>query len=73
MSEYRYFFFHKLLVAGVNLLVLAALFVSMYRASLYPDDFNHTFFKTIFSLLLPILLTGFLGKRFLNKRCAPRT
>lgn len=68
MSEYKFFLFHKLLVAGVNVLVLAALSAAMYRASLYPDDFNHTFFTTLFSLLLPIFVFGFAGKRFLSKR-----
>lgn len=68
MSEYTFFLFHKLLVAGVNLLVLAALFVAMYRASLYPDDFTPTFFSTLFSLLLPTFVFGLAGKRFLSKR-----
>jgi hypothetical protein len=70
MSEYRYFFFDKLLVVGVNLLMLAALFVAMYRASLYPDDFNVTFLKTLITLLTPVLVTGYVGKRVLKKRRA---
>jgi hypothetical protein len=69
MSEYTFFLFHKLLVIGINCLVVMALFIAMYRASLYPDDFNLTFFKTIFSLLIPTLLLGFIGKRFLRSRC----
>lgn len=68
MTEYRLFLLHKLLVIGINCLVIAGLFLAMYRASLYPDNFNITFFKTIFSLLLPTLLLGFLGKRFLQTR-----
>lgn len=68
MSEYKFFLFHKLLVAGVNLLVLVALSVAMYRASLYPDEFTPTFFSTLFSLILPTFAAGFAGKRFLNKR-----
>ncbi|WP_028318261.1 hypothetical protein [Desulfobulbus elongatus] len=68
MSEYRFFLLHKLLVLGVNILVLAALAVAMYRASLYPDDFTPTFFKTLFALLIPTLLLGFIGKRVLGKR-----
>lgn len=68
MSEYKFFLFHKLLVTSVNLLILVALFVAMYRASLYPDDFTPTFFSTLFSLLLPTFVFGFAGKRFLNKR-----
>lgn len=71
MSEYRFFLLHKLLVVGVNVLVLAALFLAMYRASLYPDDFTPTFFKTLFALLVPTALLGFTGKRFLQRnRCS---
>ena len=68
MSEYKFFLFHKLLVASVNFLVLAALFIAMYRASLYPDDFTPTFFATLFSLLTPTFAMGFIGKRYLSKR-----
>jgi len=68
MSEYRFFLFHKLLVTGINLLVLAALFIAMYRASLTPDAFTPTFFKTLFSLLIPTFLFGLAGKRLLGKR-----
>lgn len=68
MSEYKFFLFHKLLVIGINCLILLALFVAMYRASLYPDNFNIIFFKTIFSLLIPTLLLGFIGKRLLHYR-----
>jgi hypothetical protein len=67
MSEYRFFLLHKLLVTGVNLLILGALFMAMYRASLYPDDFTPVFFETIFTLLIPSLLLGYVGKRMLNK------
>ena len=67
MSEYTAFLLHKLLVVTVNCLMLAALFIAMYRASLTPDEFNPTFFKTIFALLLPTLLLGFAGK-FLRRR-----
>jgi hypothetical protein len=56
-------------VIGINCLVVLALFIAMYRASLYPDDFNLTFFKTIFSLLIPTLILGCIGKRFLRSRC----
>ena len=68
MSEYTFFLLHKLLVAGINCLVLIALFVAMYRASLFPDDFTPVFFKTILSMLLPTLLLGFAGKRYLSTR-----
>jgi hypothetical protein len=68
MSEYRFFLLHKLLVLGVNCCVLAALFAAMYRASLYPDDFIATFFATLFYLLIPTLIVGFVGKRLLHNR-----
>ncbi len=68
MSEYKFFLFHKLLVVSINVLVLVGLTVAMYRASLTPDDFNVTFFKTMFSLLMPTMLLGFIGKRILNRR-----
>ena len=68
MSEYKRFLLQKLLAIGLNCLVLAALFIAMYRASLYPDDFNITFFKTVFSLLIPTLLVGLIGKRALRGR-----
>ena len=67
MSEYRFFLLHKVLVLAINILVLAALSIAMYRASLYPDDFNATFFKTLFSLFIPILLLGLFGKRRLGR------
>ncbi|MDY0390524.1 hypothetical protein [Desulfobulbus oligotrophicus] len=68
MSEYTFFLFHKLLVTAVNLLVLGALFIAMYRASLYPDEFTPIFFSTLFTLFGPIFLLGYIGKRYLNKR-----
>ncbi|MCL2340140.1 MAG: hypothetical protein FWC49_00355 [Proteobacteria bacterium] len=67
MSEYRFFLLHKLLVLSVNILLLTALSVAMYRASLFPDDFTPTFFKTFFALLAPTLCLGFIGKRVLGK------
>ena len=71
MSEYRFFLLHKLLVVGVNCLVLAALFIAMYRASLVPDEFTPTFFKTLFSLLLPTAILGLAGKWFLQRSRRP--
>lgn len=68
MSEYKFFLLHKVLVASVNLLMVGALFVAMYRASLSPDEFTPTFFATLFSLLLPTFALGFTCKRYLNKR-----
>ncbi|WP_310600026.1 hypothetical protein [Desulfobulbus sp.] len=68
MSEYKFFLLHKLLVLSVNILVLTALFIAMYRASLFPDDFTPTFFKTLFLLLAPTFFLGFIGKRLLGKR-----
>ena len=71
MSEYTAFLLHKLLVVTVNCLMLGALFMAMYRAALTPDEFNLTFFKTIFALLLPTLLLGFAGKFLLRRRNRP--
>ncbi len=68
MSEYRLFYLQKVLVLAINLLMVVAVFIAMYRASLYPEDFNATFFTTIFSLLIPTLIFGFLGKRLLRIR-----
>jgi hypothetical protein len=66
MSEYRLFYLQKVLVLTINLLMVVAVFIAMYRASLQPEDFNATFFTTIFSLLIPTLIFGFLGKRLLR-------
>ena len=68
MSEYKFFLYHKLLVVGLNCLMVAALFIAMYRASLYPDDFTPTFLKTLFSLLIPTMVLGLLGKLYLRNR-----
>ncbi len=68
MSEYKFFLYHKLLVVGLNFLMVAALFIAMYRASLYPDDFTSTFLKTLFSLLIPTMVMGLLGKLYLRNR-----
>lgn len=68
MSEYRCFLMHKLLVAAVNILMIVALFIAMYRASLYPDDFTPTFFMTFVALFLPVAVLGFFGKRMLRQR-----
>ena len=46
------------------------LFVAMYRASLTPENFNITFFKTVFSLIA-VILTLFLGGRRLLNRYRP--
>ncbi|MBU1564032.1 MAG: hypothetical protein KJ630_00215, partial [Proteobacteria bacterium] len=59
---------HKMLVLAINFLLVVALFIAMYRASLFPEDFNATFFTTIFSLLIPTLVFGYLGKRYLRIR-----
>ena len=68
MSENRFHFLNNLFTILMNFLVVAWLFIAMYRASLYPDDFNVTFFETFFSLLIPTLLLGFFGKRYLHRR-----
>ncbi len=70
MSEYKFSFLRSLLTVGMNLMLLASLFVAMYRASLTPENFNITFFKTVFSLIA-VILTLFLGGRRLLNRYRP--
>ena len=71
MSEYRFSLLHILLTIGMNLLVLASLFVGMYRASQAPpDNFVFTFFSTIL-LLVPLSLALGLGGRRILKRFHP--
>ena len=45
MSEYRFFLLHKILVLSVNVLVLVALTIAMYLASLNPEEFTLEFLK----------------------------
>ena len=71
MSEYTFFLLHKILVVGVNCLILASLFVAMYLASLTPEDFNFTFFKTIGTLFLLTLIIALGGKHVLNRYRPP--
>ncbi len=68
MSEYKLFYLQKMLALAINLMMVVAVFIAMYRASLFPEDFNATFFTTIFSLLIPTLVIGFLAKHFLRTR-----
>lgn len=70
MSEYKFSFLRSLLTVGMNLMLLASLFVAMYRALLTPENFNITFFKTVFSLIA-VILTLFLGGRRLLNRYRP--
>ncbi len=67
MSEYTFFLLHKVLVVGVNCLMLGSLFVAMYMASLTPEDFTLTFFKVIGTLFLLIWVIALGGKRILNR------
>lgn len=67
MSEYRFSLLHILLTIGMNLLVLASVFVGMYRASQAPDDFVFTFFSTILLLIPLSLALGLGGRRILNR------
>ena len=67
MSEYRFFLLHKVLVVVVNILLLASVFAAMYFASLTTEDFNLTFFKTIGTFFLFILVLGVGGKVMLNR------
>ena len=67
MSEYRFFLLHKVLVVSVNLLVLVALTVSMYLAAQNPEEFTLVFLKVFSGMLLPIVILGFCGKRWLRR------
>ncbi|MDY0274617.1 MAG: hypothetical protein RBR42_04155 [Desulfomicrobium sp.] len=68
MSEYRFFLLHKVLVVLVNMLVLASLTMAMYMASKDPEEFTLVFLKVFGSLLLPSLLVGVVGKRWLHRQ-----
>lgn len=68
MNEYNMALAEKALVLAVNLMVLACLFVAMYRASLFPDDFTPVFMKTFFTALAPTLVCGWAGKRYLSRK-----
>lgn len=67
MSEYRFFLIHKILVLSINALVIAALTLAMYKASLQPEEFTLVFMKIFGGLLLPILAIGFFAKRRLRR------
>ena len=58
----------KLLVVIINLLVVAELFIAIYRASGNMDEFTPVVFSTFFSLLLPTLALGWLAKRYLSPK-----
>lgn len=66
MSDYRRELARRGLVLTVNLLVVACLFIGMYKASLQPDEFTPIFCKTFFTALVPTLFMGWLGKRLLR-------
>jgi hypothetical protein len=67
MSEYRFFLLHKILVLSVNVLVLVALTIAMYVASLNPEEFTLEFIKVFGGMLLPIMVLGALAKRWLRR------
>jgi hypothetical protein len=67
MSEYRFFLLHKILVLSINVLVLVALTIAMYMASLNPEEFTLEFLKVFSGMLLPILVFGVLAKRRLSR------
>jgi hypothetical protein len=72
MSEYKFSLLYHILVVCINLLVISSIFVAMYAASQQPvENFNIIFFKSIFALLIPILLMGYLLKRLLCSRYKP--
>lgn len=68
MNEYKLFLFQKILVLSVNFLVLVALTLAMYLASLTPEEFTLVFLKVFSGALLPILALGIGGKLALRRR-----
>ena len=68
MSEYKFSLLHSILGVGMNILLLGSVFLAMYRASLNPEDFNMTFFKTIFTLVPLVLIVCLSARRLLNRR-----
>ena len=67
MSEYRFFLLHKIVVLSINALVLGALTVAMYVASGRPEEFTLVFIKYFGGMLLPIIILGFVAKRWLRR------
>ena len=67
MSEYRFFLLHKIIVLSINVLVLGALTVAMYVASGHPEEFTLVFLKFFGGMLLPIMVLGFVAKRWLRR------
>jgi hypothetical protein len=52
-------------IAFVDILVLAELFVSIYVANRHPEEFTLVFFKYFFGMLIPtLLLARFLVRRY---------
>ena len=56
------------LVVCVDILVIAELCLAMYYSSTYSDNFELSFMKSFFGMLLPTLILAYLGKRFLHHR-----
>lgn len=71
MSEYRFSLLHSLVTVGMNLLLLASVFVGMYRASQTPDEFVLTFFKTVLVLVPLSIVLGLGCRRLLNRHRPP--
>jgi hypothetical protein len=54
---------HWVFVIAMNVAVLVELCVAMYLATGSPDDFEATFMKAFFGMLIPTLALGVIGKR----------
>lgn len=61
-------FRQKLVVIGLDILLVVELCIAMYFANLSPETFTPTFVKTFFSLLIPTVLTALLFMRFLKTK-----
>lgn len=58
----------KIAVLTLDLALIAELFVAMYLAHQSPDDFNATFCKVFFSMLVPTLAAGITTIRCLREK-----
>ncbi|MEG2173565.1 MAG: hypothetical protein RRY29_09960 [Desulfovibrionaceae bacterium] len=70
MSEYSFDLYSKIVSICANLLVLGAVTLAMYMASLQPETHLSVFCAWFFGLLLPILAGAWLCKRILRQRYA---
>jgi hypothetical protein len=67
-------FRQKVAVAGLDVLVIVELTVSIYFANQHPQDFTAFFFQIFFSLVIPtLILARFVIKGLRSKEPDPKT